>query len=81
MRAIAMRRMKTTIVDGKPILDLPKKTVQLETLTFSKEEKKVYEAMEKDGRIIIGRSGPGHLQDTGFGEGNSEGNSGPMVLH
>ena len=61
MRAIAMRRMKTTIVDGKPILDLPKKTVQLETLTFSKEEKKVYEAMEKDGRIIIGRSGPGHL--------------------
>ncbi len=56
MRAIAMRRMKTTIVDGKPLVDLPKKTVQLETLEFSKEERKVYDTMQKDGRIIISRS-------------------------
>ncbi|KAJ7696132.1 SNF2 superfamily protein [Mycena olivaceomarginata] len=37
-----MRRMKTTLLDGKRLIELPEKTVELVTLMFSQEERDIY---------------------------------------
>ena len=58
MRTIAMRRMKTTMVDGKPLVDLPPKTVFQETLKLSEEERATYDTMQREGKLIVSRSVP-----------------------
>ncbi|XP_033118246.1 helicase-like transcription factor [Anneissia japonica] len=55
MRAIALRRTKTQMVDGKPLVELPERKVYVQTVELSEEERKVYEAMAKEGRLAIGR--------------------------
>lgn len=55
MSAIALRRMKTTLVDGKPMVDLPSKTIQIEHVKLSDDERKTYEAMQNEGRLIVTR--------------------------
>ncbi|KAJ6571813.1 SNF2 family N-terminal domain-containing protein [Mycena capillaripes] len=41
-----MRRMKTTLLDGKRLIELPEKTVELVSLEFSQEERDIYNQVE-----------------------------------
>ncbi|KAJ6486844.1 SNF2 superfamily protein [Mycena sanguinolenta] len=41
-----MRRMKTTLLDGKRLIELPEKTVDLVSLDFSPEERDIYNQVE-----------------------------------
>ncbi|KAJ6631188.1 SNF2 family N-terminal domain-containing protein [Mycena sp. CBHHK59/15] len=41
-----IRRMKTTMLDGKRLIELPEKTVELVTLQFSQEERDIYNMVE-----------------------------------
>ena len=54
MGSIALRRTKEqTDGLGRPIIELPSKTVQICHLELSEEERKIYTAMETDGREIF----------------------------
>lgn len=55
MKSLAMRRLKNQMVDGKPLVELPTKTVVLETLNFSAEERDLYKTMSKEGRLIVNK--------------------------
>lgn len=55
MGAIAMRRTKTMKINDKPIVDLPERNVFIEHVQLSEEERSVYEAMQKEGKIIVSR--------------------------
>ncbi|KAJ7735953.1 SNF2 family N-terminal domain-containing protein [Mycena metata] len=41
-----LRRLKSTVMGGKPLLRLPEKTVVIERLEFSKEERQIYDALQ-----------------------------------
>ncbi|KAL1744579.1 SNF2 family N-terminal domain-containing protein [Schizophyllum fasciatum] len=45
-RTCLLRRMKNTKLDGKPLIDLPEKIVELTRLVFSEEERSVYTQVE-----------------------------------
>ncbi|KAL1667297.1 SNF2 family N-terminal domain-containing protein [Schizophyllum commune] len=45
-RTCLLRRMKNTKLDGKPLIDLPEKVVELTRLFFSEEERSVYTQVE-----------------------------------
>lgn len=51
LKAILLRRTKTSQIDGKPILSLPPKTVQLVHAVFSPDEKEFYDALESKSKI------------------------------
>ncbi|RUS82734.1 hypothetical protein EGW08_009514, partial [Elysia chlorotica] len=55
MRSLAMRRTKNQKLNGRPLIALPERHVYLEKITFGEEERAVYEAMQANGQIIIGR--------------------------
>jgi SNF2 family DNA or RNA helicase len=42
-----LRRTKTTLIDGKPLLNLPSRTVNVLRLDFASNEQKFYNAIEK----------------------------------
>ena len=46
LKAILLRRTKTSLVDGKPIIRLPPKTVEERRAVFSPDEKEFYKALE-----------------------------------
>ncbi|CAI9097082.1 OLC1v1033389C1 [Oldenlandia corymbosa var. corymbosa] len=50
LKAIMLRRTKGTLLDGKPIIALPPKTVHLERVEFSSEERAFYNQLESDSR-------------------------------
>ncbi|KAK7343294.1 hypothetical protein VNO77_11934 [Canavalia gladiata] len=50
LRAIMLRRTKGTLIDGKPIITLPPKTIQLSKVDFSIEERAFYTKLEADSR-------------------------------
>jgi len=52
---LTLRRMKTQIRDGQPIVDLPKRDVFVEHITLSDEERNVYDAMQTQGKLIISK--------------------------
>lgn len=54
---IALRRVKTQIVNGKPIVALPSRDVFVETIRLSDDERKVYDAMQTEGKLIVSRCG------------------------
>ena len=41
-----LRRKKTDLLDGKPLLELPDRTVQIVTCEFSEEERAFYNKLE-----------------------------------
>ena len=53
MQAICMRRTKSDQVNGKPIVDLPNKSVTITELKFTEEETIIYKAWESEGQEII----------------------------
>jgi hypothetical protein len=42
-------------VDGRPIVQLPSKTIRLKELEFTEEERAVYDAYHKQGRELVAR--------------------------
>ncbi|XP_027363247.1 helicase-like transcription factor CHR28 isoform X2 [Abrus precatorius] len=50
LRAIMLRRTKGTLIDGKPIITLPPKTIHLTKVDFSIEERAFYTKLEADSR-------------------------------
>ncbi|KAJ7896937.1 SNF2 family N-terminal domain-containing protein [Mycena leptocephala] len=43
---VMLRRLKSTIIDGEPLLQLPEKKVVLTRLEFSQEERQIYDMLE-----------------------------------
>ncbi|KAL8157763.1 helicase-like transcription factor CHR28 [Apium graveolens] len=50
LRTVMLRRTKGTVIDGKPIITLPSKTVNLRKVEFSVEERAFYRRLEADSR-------------------------------
>ncbi|XP_050893023.1 helicase-like transcription factor CHR28 isoform X3 [Lathyrus oleraceus] len=50
LRAIMLRRTKETLLDGKPIVTLPPKSINLSKVDFSCEERAFYKKLEADSR-------------------------------
>ncbi|KAK1779954.1 SNF2 family N-terminal domain-containing protein [Copromyces sp. CBS 386.78] len=55
LKAVMLRRMKTTVIDGKPILDLPPKVEHIEHVEFSDEEQTFYKNLQDKSQVIYGR--------------------------
>ncbi|XP_069753508.1 helicase-like transcription factor isoform X2 [Narcine bancroftii] len=52
---ITLRRTKTSRVNGKSVIELPTRTVFIQHITLSEEEKQIYESVKNEGQAIIGR--------------------------
>lgn len=55
LKAIMLRRMKTTVIDGKPILNLPPKIEHTEHVQFSPDELDFYNKLQEKSQVIYGR--------------------------
>ena len=55
LKHISIRRLKSEHDDGKPLVRLPPRTVVIQELELSKEERDLYDAMQNHGQLIIGR--------------------------
>nr|GEW30504.1 helicase-like transcription factor CHR28 [Tanacetum cinerariifolium] len=50
LTTMLLRRTKATLIDGKPIISLPPKTVSMEKLDFTDEELELYTNLEENSR-------------------------------
>ncbi|CAO2166617.1 unnamed protein product [Urochloa humidicola] len=50
LKTVMLRRTKATMLDGKPIISLPPKTVSLKTVDFTFEERNFYNNLEVESR-------------------------------
>lgn len=55
VKKIAMRRTKTQEVKGKKIVELPQRTVFIQKIQLSSEERKLYETFKNEGKNIMKR--------------------------
>ncbi|KAK0671374.1 putative ATP-dependent helicase [Cercophora samala] len=55
LKATMLRRMKTSEIDGKPILTLPPKTERSEFVEFSEDEKQFYKDLEDRSQVVFNR--------------------------
>ncbi|KAM9777496.1 helicase-like transcription factor [Neosynchiropus ocellatus] len=55
VKCITLRRTKLTKVDGRPLVALPEKTVYVERVELSQQEREEYELAHPEGRNIIRR--------------------------
>ncbi|KAF9546609.1 hypothetical protein EC957_009532 [Mortierella hygrophila] len=53
MKVITLRRTKTQMVDGKPLLDLPPRTDHMRTLDLSLNERQMYQRMESSAKQTV----------------------------
>jgi hypothetical protein len=53
IKSFTLRREKTTIVDGKPIVNLPPKHVNIRAVEFSDAEHELYKAIETKSQITL----------------------------
>lgn len=51
LKVVMLRRQKTSVVDGKPILQLPAKHIDIDNVKFSDEEQELYTALEKKSQL------------------------------
>jgi SNF2 family DNA or RNA helicase len=51
LKAVMLRRQKTSVVDGKPILNLPSKHIVLDNVEFDDDESSLYKALEAKSQI------------------------------
>jgi SNF2 family DNA or RNA helicase len=51
IKAILLRRTKTSLIDGKPIINLPPKTEEIQHVVFSEEEQEFYNSLENKVQI------------------------------
>ncbi|EIN08787.1 P-loop containing nucleoside triphosphate hydrolase protein [Punctularia strigosozonata HHB-11173 SS5] len=54
-RATLLRRTKTSMLDGKRLIELPPKEVLLERLEFSQEERDIYKFVESRSQAVFNR--------------------------
>lgn len=47
---IMMRRTKQTVIEGRPIIDLPARIVRLSQADFTAEERGFYDTLERESR-------------------------------
>jgi SNF2 family DNA or RNA helicase len=55
IRAIMLRRTKKSKIDGKPILQLPDRTVNVTNVAFNKDENEFYSALEARAQLQFNR--------------------------
>ncbi|XP_045179859.2 helicase-like transcription factor isoform X2 [Mercenaria mercenaria] len=55
MGHLALRRTKTQEVNGKPLVELPERKVYIEHVKLSEDEKKVYDSMQNEGKLIVSK--------------------------
>ncbi|CAG8493904.1 3556_t:CDS:10 [Acaulospora morrowiae] len=55
LRGILLRRTKDSKINGKPLLQLPEKSVDMVCNEFSPDERQFYDALEKRSRVIFNR--------------------------
>lgn len=55
MKCITLRRTKSSEVNGRPLVSLPKKTVCVEQVELSQSEREEYELARNEGRNTISR--------------------------
>ncbi|CAG8659204.1 26364_t:CDS:10, partial [Racocetra persica] len=55
LRGILLRRTKDSKLDGRPLLQLPTKTISFVKQDFSRDEREFYDALEKRSRIEFNR--------------------------
>jgi SNF2 family DNA or RNA helicase len=55
IKAIMLRRMKSSVVDGKPIVQLPPKTEDVDHVVFSADELSFYQTLESKSRVIVSK--------------------------
>lgn len=53
---LTLRRLKTQIRNGQPIVELPKRDVFVEHIELSDEERSLYDAMQTQGKLIVSKS-------------------------
>lgn len=55
MKCITLRRTKSSMVNGRPLVALPEKTVCVEQVQMSQSERQDYALARKEGRTTIQR--------------------------
>jgi SNF2 family DNA or RNA helicase len=55
LKAIMLRRMKDSKIDGKPILELPPKTEIIQNCVFSEDEQKFYKELETKSQVTFNK--------------------------
>ncbi|CAM0883343.1 unnamed protein product [Alopecurus aequalis] len=50
LKTVMLRRTKATLLDGKPIISLPPKTIHLKAVNFTSEERAFYNTLEAESR-------------------------------
>jgi SNF2 family DNA or RNA helicase len=55
LKAILLRRTKTSLIDGKPIINLPPKTEEIQHVVFSEDERAFYNALESKTQLHFNR--------------------------
>ena len=55
IKHISIRRLKSDKHEGKLLVELPPRTVVIQEVELSKEERDLYDSMQKDGQLIIKR--------------------------
>ncbi|KAM0925834.1 hypothetical protein ACQ4PT_003975 [Festuca glaucescens] len=50
LKTVMLRRTKATMLDGKPIISLPPKTIHLKAVNFTSEERAFYNTLEAESR-------------------------------
>ncbi|KAI9457065.1 SNF2 family N-terminal domain-containing protein [Russula earlei] len=55
LKPILLRRTKDSKLEGKPLLSLPPKSIEIVSLQFSSEEREIYDDFEKKARIRINK--------------------------
>lgn len=55
MKAILLRRTKSSMIDGKPILTLPDKTVEMVHAVFSPDELAFYQALQDKSVLVFNK--------------------------
>jgi SNF2 family DNA or RNA helicase len=55
LKAILLRRSKISLIDGKPIITLPKKTEEIQHVVFDDDQKAFYSALETKTQLQFNR--------------------------
>lgn len=58
LRMHLFRRKKDSTIDGKPILQLPERTIELQLLEFTEDERSIYSAVETQSQIQFSKLSP-----------------------
>jgi SWI/SNF-related matrix-associated actin-dependent regulator of chromatin subfamily A3 len=55
MGIVAMRRTKTQKINGKPLVELPDRQLFIQPVELSLEERKLYDSMATEGKLVVGK--------------------------